>query len=384
MLPLLRWQLPIDFLALSVALYGLLCWARSARAMRIALGIVGLRALALLASRLGLVVTRWVLDASAILAILVLLLIFQPELRRAFMQLDSSLKLWPRPARGGPQVNQAIAGAAFTLAGSQLGALLVITRRDAIGDLLEGGTAIGAETSAELLEAIFQKVSPLHDGAAIITGNRLLKAGVVLPLTKRYDLPAFYGTRHRAAVGLAERCDALVVAVSEERSEVTLLDGANICPMKDPAQLAATLEGLLSPPRQSRGSRLRRLFSKNLDLKFAALGLAGVIWGMSFLASGATIRMFSIPIEFSNVPAGLEVNYQSADALEIQVQGSPWILDSVNLGKSVGRFDLGGIQPGWHTLRFRQSSLDLPPGITVDRVTPGFLRVQVEPAAPPQ
>lgn len=384
MLPVVHWHIVADFLVLTVAFYALLCWARSARAMRIALSIVGLRALALLSGRLNLVVTSWVLDASAVLVVLVLLLIFQPELRRAFMQLDSTLKLSPRPAVTGTHTNQAIADAAFALAKYQLGALLVITRRDAIGDLLEGGVAIGGSTSSELLEAIFQKVSPLHDGAVIITGNQLLKAGVVLPLTKRNDVPSYYGTRHRAAVGLAERCDALVIAVSEERSEVTLMDGATASRMEDPAHFAATLEGLLVPTQERIGTRLRRSIFKNLDLKFAALGLAAVIWSMSFLASGATIRTFSIPIEFSNVPVGMEVASQSADTLDIQVQGSPWIMDSVSLSKYVGRFDLSKIQPGWHTLQFQWSTLNLPPGITVDRVTPETIRVQVAPAAGPQ
>ncbi len=379
MLPVIRWQVVADFLVLSTAFYALLCWARSARAMRIALGIVGLRALSLLAQRLDLVITSWVLDASAVLAILVLLLIFQPELRRAFMQLDSTLKLWPRPAVVGAQTSQAIASAAFALARNQLGALLVITRRDSIGDLLEGGVAIGADISSELIEAIFQKVSPLHDGAAIITGDRLLKTNVVLPLTKRHDLPTFYGTRHRAAVGLAERCDALVVAVSEERSEVTLMDGVGIFHMGDAEQFTATLNGLLSPTRESLGTRLRRFFSKNLELKFAAFGLAGMIWVMSFVAAGTTIRTLSIPIEFSNVPNGMEVASQSADTLEIQVQGSPWIINSVNLGRFVGSFDLRQTQPGWHTLRFQKSSLDLPPGVVVDRVDPETIRIQLAP-----
>ena len=151
MLPVVRWQIIADFLALTVAFYALLRWARSARAMRIALGIVGLYALALLARRLDLVVTSWVLDASAILAILVLLLIFQPELRRAFMRLDSTLKHWPRPEVVGIQSSRAIANAAFGLARCHVGALLVITRRDSISELLEGGMVIGAIISSELL-----------------------------------------------------------------------------------------------------------------------------------------------------------------------------------------------------------------------------------------
>jgi uncharacterized protein (TIGR00159 family) len=380
MLPLVRWQIAADFLVLTVAFYALLRWARSARAMRIALAVVGLLALALLARRLDLVVTSWVLDASAILAILVLLLIFQPELRRAFMRLDSTLKLWPRPAMAGTQTSRAVANAAFRLARCQLGALLVITRRDSIGELIEGGMVIGAAISSELLEAIFQKLSPLHDGAAIIQGDRLARANAVLPLTQRHDERTFYGTRHRAAIGLAERCDALVIAVSEERSEVTLVEGGRLRPMAEPEQFAATLEELLHPARESLGTRLRRIFFTNLGLKFAALGLAGVIWWMSFLASGTTIRTVSVPVEFSHAPPGMEVASQSADTLEIQVRGSPWIIDSASLGRLVGRFDLGNLHPGWHTLQFQQNSLELPPGIAVDHVTPETIHVQVAPS----
>jgi hypothetical protein len=87
---------------------------------------------------------------------------------------------------------------------------------------------------------------------------------------------------------------------AEERAEVTLMDGGKIRPMADPEHLAITLEGLLSPARESIGARLRHFFFKDIGLKFAALGLAAVIWGMSFLASGATIRTVSVPIEFSH------------------------------------------------------------------------------------
>ncbi len=383
MLRALSWQIVADFLVLAVAFYALLRWARTARAMRIALGVVGLHALALLARRLDLVVTSWVLDAAAILAVLVLLLIFQPELRRAFMRLDSALKRWPRPAKAGNQTSRAIASSSFALAQEHVGALLVIVRRDTIGELLDGGVTIGAAISPELLEAIFQKSSPLHDGAVIIEGDRLTRANAVLPLTQRRDVPTFYGTRHRAAMGLAERCDALVVAVSEERAEVTLMGAGSIRHMSDAAQFAAILEGLLSPARETMGARLHRFFFANLGLKFAALGLAGMFWWTSFLASGTTIRTLSVPIEFSNVPSGMEVAGQSADTLDVQVRGSPWIMDSVSLGKLVGGFDLGGLHPGWYSLRLQPRSLDLPPGIAVDRVTPETIRVQVAPLQTP-
>src|SRR5579871_4390147 len=152
MLPPVRWVEVADFLILAAAIYALLRWARSARALRIALGIVGLHALALLARNVNLVITSWVLDASAILAVLVLLLVFQPELRRAFMQVDSALNRWPRPVSGGPRTNRALATAAFALAHNGLGALVVITRKDAIGELVDGGVPMGGAVSAEVLE----------------------------------------------------------------------------------------------------------------------------------------------------------------------------------------------------------------------------------------
>lgn len=380
MLHVFRWQVVADFLVVAAAFYQLLRWAKSARALRVALGVVALHALALLARNLDLVITSWVLDASAILAVLVLLLVFQPELRRAFMRLDSALRRWPRPLVTGSRTQRAIANAAFALAAARLGALIVIARRDAIAELLEGGIEMDAAISPELLETIFQKRSPLHDGAAFIRGGRLVKAGSVLPMTHREDLPTFYGTRHRAAVGLAERCDALVTVVSEERAEVTLVVGARIWRMLDAAQLIETLGGLLSPARERFSVRLRRLFVANLGLKFTALGLAAVIWSMSFLASGTDIRTVRASVELDDVPAGMEVTQQSADAFEIQLRGSPWIMDSVNLGTLVAHLDLGNLRPGWQTLRFQPDSLDLPPGIRVDRVTPPVITVDVVPS----
>ena len=143
-----------------------------------------------------------------------------------------------------------IAEAMFDLARDRIGALVVIVRRDAILELLEGGVALGAEISSELLKAIFQKDSPLHDGAVIIDGDRALKAGVVLPLTQRQNVASFYGTRHRAGMGLAERCDALVTVVSEERGEVSLMLGRDVRLQAGPEQLRQELEELRQRDRK--------------------------------------------------------------------------------------------------------------------------------------
>jgi diadenylate cyclase len=378
---LLRWHIAVDFLVLAVAFYALLRWAQSARALRIALGVVGLHAAALLAQHFDLVITSWVLDAGALLAILLLLLIFQPELRRAFMRLDSALRRWPHGQAEVSEADRALAGAAFGLAQEGLGALIVVVQRDSVAELVDGGVELGASISQELLESLFQKTSPLHDGAVVAEGDRLTRANAILPLSQRQDIPGFYGTRHRAGMGLAERSDAVVIVVSEERGEVVLVAGQTIHPVEDGEQLLAELQKLRSRPKVKVSARLRRLFLANLPLKFAALGLAAVIWGMSFLAAGTTIRTVTAPIQFANVPMGMEIADQSTDTLEIQIRGSPWIMDSVSLDNLVATFDLTQATPGRHTLKFRPSTLDLPPGLEVQRATPDHVRIQLAPAS---
>jgi len=372
-----RWQTVVDFLLLAVAFYVMLSWARSARALRIALGIVGLHALALLARQLDLIITSWLLDLLAILAVVLLLLVFQPELRRVFMGLDSALHGFPRARSASLENAREIAQACFDLAPLHVGALIVVVCQDSIGELLEGGVSLEAAVSSKLLKAIFQKESPLHDGAVIIEKDRISKANVVLPLTHRPDVPAFYGTRHRAAMGLAERCDAKVIVVSEERGQVSLMQGKAIYHLERPAQLIEAVEGLNRGDRESMGIRARRAIFANLPLKLGALGLASLIWSMSFLAAGTTIRSVTVPIEFSNVPAGMQIADQSTDTVEVQVRGSPWVMDSVNLVNQIARFNLGNLSPGRHQLALATGNLELPPGVIMDHATPARITVQL-------
>jgi diadenylate cyclase len=152
-----RWQSGVDFVVLAAALYAVLRWAHSARALRIALGVLGLHTLALLARHLDLVITSWVLDPAAIRAIILLLLVFQLELRWAFMRLDRAFRHWLRSRSAFFKSNGEICYAVFGLAVRHLGALFVIVRGDAVSELVEGGIVLDAEISNALLKAIFQQ-----------------------------------------------------------------------------------------------------------------------------------------------------------------------------------------------------------------------------------
>ena len=380
MIPLIlvRWQSAVDFVVLTAALYILLRWAQQARALRVALVVVGLHAGALVSRHFDLVLTSWVLDGAAILAIVMLLLVFQVELRRFFMRLDSLLNWRSQSASRLNQTYLSISQAAFRLAGASVGALIVVVRRNAVVELVSGGITLEAGVSAEILEAIFQKTSPVHDGAVIVRGDRIVRAAAVLPLTERERVPSYYGTRHRAAMGLSERCDALVVVVSEERAEVTMMEGGRMVRFDDETKLAQTLEKLCAQPAEGLRSKLRQWLLSNVPVKLAALGLAAAIWSTSVLSTGTTVRTVSVPVQFVNVPAGMDI-FTPTDRLEVQVRGSAWLMDSVSLTRLVASFNLRGAHAETLNLPVNSGNVSLPPGIVMEDVSPKKVTVRLTP-----
>ena len=369
-----RWQSFVDFIVLLTAVYLLLVWGKQARALRIALGIVGLRVAAILAQQLDLVITTRVLDAATLVAVVLLLVVFQHELRRALLHLDILVQRWRWRRRVEPLEPAfiAISEAAFALARSGRGALVVIVRRDSIDDLITGGVALGGEISKEIIETIFRKVSPVHDGATIIENNRIARVAAILPLTERESIPSGYGTRHRAALGLAERSDAIIVVVSEEIGIVTLVHGSESGQIDQVQDLVRRLEVLCRHPAVE-VPRLRR----NLGLKAAAVALAMLIWVISFGLTGTSVLTLVVPVEFSNVPAGLKITNQSSTTLQVQLRGPAWLFESASLASLAARFDLRGSGEGSQSLTLQENSLDLPPGVQVERSSPGSISVEL-------
>lgn len=382
MLPF-HWQGIVDLAVLAAAIYLMLRWAREARVVRIALGLLGLHVASLLAGHFDLVITGWLLDSAALVGIAVVVLVYQSDLRNALARLDILRRIFPR--KGSPLTPTLLAtgNAAFALARGHLGALMVIVRHDPVTELVSGGLGLGGRVSSEILEAIFQKVSPVHDGAVIIDNDRITRVGVVLPLSQREDVPSYYGTRHRAAMGLAERSDAVVIIVSEERSEVTLVHGRNIIRVESLSDLSERLRALVSSPPEL-ASPWRRLLFADLGLRAAAVGIAAAVWFISNFVTGQTARMVSVPIEFVNVPNGLEVTSQSASTLAVQLQASAWLVDSIGIPQLVAHVDLSTARRGTQDIQVEPRILNLPPGFAVGHISPQALAVRLTPSSRPR
>ncbi len=377
---LLDWRRIVDFLVLVAAFYLVLRWAAGARALRIALVITALYAGVLFSRQLDLVITTWILQGAALIAVAFLIVVFQPEVRRALMRLDRSMLMFRRPGNADP--SQALSESAFEMASTRTGALFVVTRQDPIDELVDAGVVLGADISNPLIHAIFEKNSPLHDGAVIIEGGRIARAGAVLPLTLRQDVPLEYGTRHRAAMGLAERTDALCVVVSEERGEVTAMRGRTFLQVGSPAELSRLLE-TPSVGTTSLKTRARDLFRVRWRMKLSAIGLASLIWTGATFDSSSSIRVLDVPIEFQNVPRGLDITGQSARSVAVQLRGRRWLMDSNRISGVVARFDLSNSTRGRQTVHVVPGALNLPPGIGVERVTPDAVAVTLIQRTPP-
>jgi len=366
-----HWQSAVDFLVLAVALYFLLRWSRQTRALRLALSILALRVAALLARQLDLLITSWVLDAATVITILALLVVFQPELRRAFMRFDIRGRPRQREQRS---ALSAISTAAWSLAESRCGALIVLARKDSLAELMTPGIPLNGQISPEVLIAIFQKGSPVHDGAAVIEADVIARVGAILPLTIRTDVPDQYGTRHRAGMGLAERSDALAIVVSEERGEVTLMSEtrARLVPDRDALVTALTALSDRSEPVRRRTRRLPQF-----GLQATAVALAALVWGVTFLFPGRSVQVRTVPVELRNVPPGLIVSGQSSATLQVWLRGSQFLFDTVNLGSVAARCDLSAAHEGVNVIPLSAETVDTPFGITVEALAPRQVRVQL-------
>ena len=372
---LLDWRRAVDFLVLCGTFYIVLRWAERARAMRIALAIIALYSGVLIARQYDLVITTWILQGAALIAVGLLIIVFQPEVRRALMRLDRTLLA--SPSGTSSEVDKIIAAAAFDLANTRTGALFVLVRKDPIDELVQGGVVLGADVSNLLIHATFQKNSPLHDGAMIIEGGRIARCGMVLPLTQREDIPPEFGTRHRAAMGLAERSDAICIAVSEERGQVTVMHGATFKRLERRDELAALLDNPASRQRTTLLHARRLWILGHWRFKLAAIGLASLIWSIAVLDSSSTVRLVEVPIEFQNVPRGLDIEDQSVSMLEVQLRGRRWLMDSNQISGLIARFNLGGMKEGRQTLHVVPGALSLPPGMNMKTVNPETVVVRL-------
>lgn len=251
----------IDVIATSVLIYYLLLLIRGTRAVQILMGILVLVGLLGIANVLHLYLLVTILQLIVVGAAVTIPIVFQPELRRALEQIgrgglfrmdseENGPGAWTRPE---DKAMAALSQAAFLLSEDRRGALMVIEQQSGLKEFCETGTLLDARLSAELLLAIFMPRSPLHDGAVVVRENLVVAAGCFLPLAEQSLTAGRIGTRHRAAIGLTEQTDAVVVVVSEESGAVSIARNGKLSrPVEEEQRLTKMLLAITRPPRRQR------------------------------------------------------------------------------------------------------------------------------------
>lgn len=228
----------IDVLIIAALIYQSYVLLIGTRAWNVLRGLLALSALWFLAGQFQLVGTKWLFDAIAPVGFVAIVVVFQPELRAVLERMGRGRKL--RSVSADPV--QEIMTATRELATLRRGALIAVELRTPLKEYADRGTALGAPVSAALLQTIFASKGPLHDGAVIIREDSITHAGVIFPLSDRHEgWSVKHGTRHRAALGLSEVSDALVLVVSEERGTVSIARNGELTPDIAPADLLKAL-----------------------------------------------------------------------------------------------------------------------------------------------
>lgn len=251
----------LDIALVSVAIYYLLMIARGTRAMQLLKGLAILLVVMKVAQWLGLDTLQWILGQALFASAVVLVILFQPELRAALDQIGRGhleilgLQFGHEKNAANARMVSEITKSVESMASNRVGALIVLERETGLDDIVATGKVLDATLSSDLLNTVFYYGSPLHDGAVVVENNVLRAAGCILPLSDDIDLPRTVGTRHRAALGLSENSDAIVVVVSEETGNVSLAVGGTMNSILQPRLLVDELLSLLG--RREGATRLR-------------------------------------------------------------------------------------------------------------------------------
>lgn len=369
----------IDVVVIAILIYVGLRLLLETHSWPMLIGIIAVALLYAASNFFNLPLTHLVLRAFFGFFIIFIAIIFQKELRRLLSFVGFfSFKRVVQPA---DSTIFTISQAAAKLSHNKVGALIVFPGKEPLGRFLEGGIALRGDISQELLLSLFSEETPGHDGAMIIENNRIKKFGVHLPLTENFDhLGKFHGLRHRAALGLSEQSDALVVVVSGETGSIDIAQDGTWEHCANEHELYEKLSDFRSAFSLS-GTALTaapRWLWQNVGLFAASLVLAGGTW-LFFSANFAPAQKnFTVPLEFQNVPLGYFVEDAIPRDAVITLEGqnsdfnalNPQALNvSVNIGSSTN--------VGWHTVTLTEKDVDAPLNFSVVQIQPKSVEVEI-------
>lgn len=364
----LRWQDFVDIFLNSYIIFRLYVLFRGSRVIRTVPVVATLWLLKIMALSMGLVVTTWAIQGVIAAAAIILVIVFRDEIASVFHSRNLLSFFWGFPARKTSTPIEIIARTAFDLGSKKIGALMVFPGKQSIDDFVQGGIEWDGKISEQMLTSIFWDKNPVHDGAILIKDNRITEVSVILPLSRRKNFPSKYGTRHRAASGICETSDALALAVSEERGDVTVAKDSEI---KDVKNIKALMETL--------GNHTGTVKKKGLEnwkdaLEFTVSGLVCFIlittlwFGLS--RGKETLQTINVPIEYTDIKQGFDILKASTNRVDLHLSGSMTLLKSLKPKNIKVLLKLGDAAVGSNSFTISTDNIALPPGVNLKKVAP--------------
>lgn len=375
----LRLHSVVDIFLVSFLLYHLYLWVRESRALRALAGLAVIGILSLIARWTGMVMTGWLFQSLWSIILLVIVIVFQPEIRRILERMNPLDLIRGQPITLQRETLVEITETVFDMAHEKVGALLVLPGRDPIDEYLREGVLLEALVSRELIRTLFQPPSPTHDGAVLIRANQVERAACFLPMTTASGLPSEYGARHRAAIGLTERCDALCVLVSEERGIVSLARKGTLIPFFEPARLQQELEQELQDTLSGDSAKRTwwKLATHNAWAKGLSLALAAVLW-VALVGQQSSEIALTVPVEYQQIAPTIELRGEIPREVIVRLRGSQLALEALRSRQVRARVSLAQVREGINYFLLTKNQIDLPAGLEITEIRPALLLIEVQ------
>jgi len=373
-----KWLDLIDILLITFIAYQLYSLFHKTRAFRILIGLIGLGVIYSLVKSCGLFLSTWVFQVFWQVLIVLIIIVFQPEIREV-LERANPLSLLPekRGVAHDPSMVETISQAVFRMAAERTGAIIVFKQKDDLQHLIRDGIAFDGEISEPILLSIFQKYSPIHDGAILIDGDRIKQVSGFLPLTEKANLPTRYGSRHRAALGLSEQSDAFIIVVSEERGQVSAVQYGQIKRVPDTKALSTLIVEHLSQKKKKSKLSLQDLISRAIldhwPRKLATFCLVFLFWALLAGQQNYSLDLI-VPIEYKNIPPNLELASPPKKA-KIFIKGTRKLVASLKPDDLRIDLNVSLAQLGRRTFYLSKEDISLPAGIQLEYIDPTLVKL---------
>jgi uncharacterized protein (TIGR00159 family) len=357
----LHWTDPLDVLVMATLIYAAVRWARRSEGALVALGVAILSFAYVLATVLGLRVTTWAFQGIAALFAVVVVVLFQEELRAAFEGVAAWALGRRHAVRPKLDTTHIVVQAMQDLARRRVGALVVLPGLQPLRRHMRGGVELDGCLSVPLLQSLFDPHSDGHDGAVIVENRRVTHFGVQMPLSRDTEKIAGLGLRHTAALGLTERTDALCVVVSEERGAISLARGGVISSVDGAQALGERIDGFYRDtlPLTRRSPLWQRLLQEDRRQKAASLGAAAALWAVLVWRVQPVDVLVRVPVRVENPPPHARVHAIEPAHVKARLRGPRHRLVWPETGASLV-VDMSDARPGSNAYALDASDLRLP------------------------